>query len=52
MKDIDLIHTDEEYNAIMTEVISLAKSNPAKGSSEYEKLMRLSVLIEKYDRKL
>ncbi|MBN2642033.1 MAG: hypothetical protein JXR78_10285 [Victivallales bacterium] len=51
MKDIDSIHTEEEYDATMTEVISLAKSNPAKGSSEYEKLIRLSMLIEEYDHK-
>ncbi len=51
MKDIHLIHTEEEYDNVMDEVLILAKKNPAEGTPEYEQLILLSMLIEEYDKK-
>jgi len=51
MKDVHLIKTEEQYDAVMAEVLNLAKLNPAVDTEEYERLTILSLLVEDYDNK-
>ena len=50
MNNIHLIKTEEEYDKIMKKILKIAKANPKLETSEYEKLMILSMLIEEYDK--
>jgi HTH-type transcriptional regulator / antitoxin HigA len=51
MNNIHLIKSEQEYDELMVEILSLAKKNPQENSPEFEKLTILSMLIEEYDRK-
>lgn len=43
------IRTENEYNSALREVESLLDHNPRKGSSEYDRLELLSILVEAYE---
>lgn len=51
MNSIHLIKTEEEYDATMKKILTLAKTDPQENTPEYEQLAILSLLIEEYDRK-
>jgi HTH-type transcriptional regulator/antitoxin HigA len=44
-----LLRSEHEYNAAVAEVDSLLDSDPAPGTTEYERLEFLSTLIEVYE---